>query len=268
MNPSTFMRDSTFISDSTTPKKCRQPMLFAVLVCLAAPVFAQGISLPGVDIQLTDAAGGQDEVATAVKIILGLTVLSLAPAILIAMTSFTRIVIVLSMLRHAFGMQQTPPNTVLVSLALFLTVFSMLPSLQQIQTEAFQPYLEGQIGTEEALDKGLLHFRDFMIRQTREQDLMLMVDISKVERPKTMEEINTFLLVPAFMLSELKSAFQIGFVIFLPFLLIDLVVASILMSMGMLMVPPMMISLPIKVLMFVLIDGWNLVVHSLLNSFS
>jgi flagellar biosynthetic protein FliP len=165
-------------------------------------------------------------------------------------------------------MQQTPPNTVLISLALFLTLFSMMPSLRAIQQEAFQPFMEGRMSDKEALDKGLYHMRDFMIRQTREQDLSLMVEVSASQQPKTMDDVNTLLLIPAFMLSELKSAFQIGFVIFLPFLLIDIVVASILMSMGMLMVPPMMISLPIKILMFVLIDGWNLVVQSLMYSFS
>lgn len=233
----------------------------------ATIALAQDISVPGISIQILDTGGEQLKVASALKILLGLTVLSLAPAILVAMTSFTRIVIVLSMLRHAFGMQQTPPNTIIISLALFLTTFNMLPSLQQIQKEAVQPFLGGQIESKLALERGLAPLKDFMIRQTREEDLMLMVEISKSDRPKTVEDIGTFILVPAFMLSELKSAFQIGFVIFLPFLLIDLVVASILMSMGMLMVPPMMISLPIKVLMFVLIDGWNLVVHSLLNSF-
>lgn len=240
--------------------------ILLILFVISPDAWGQDISLPGVDIAIDEGAGGP-QLATALKIILGLTVLSLAPAILIAMTAFTRIIIVLSMLRHAFGMQQTPPNTVIVSLALFLTLFTMLPSLQAIQSEAFQPLIEGELDTQSALDVGMGHFRDFMIRQTREADLMLMVDISDSERPASMDDIDTALLLPAFMLSELKSAFQIGFVIFLPFLMIDLVVASILMSMGMLMVPPMMISLPIKVLMFVLIDGWNLVVYSLINSF-
>lgn len=236
-------------------------------ICLKATVSAQEIAFPGIDIQLSNSGAERTEVASALKILLGLTVLSLAPGILISMTSFTRIVIVLSMLRHALGMQQTPPNTVIVSLALFLSIFNMLPTIQQVQVDAFQPYLDGRIETREALDKGMSPLRDFMVRQTRKEDLMLMVDISKAERPKTADDIGTFQLVPAFMLSELKSAFQIGFVIFLPFMLIDFVVASILMSMGMMMVPPMMISLPIKILMFVLIDGWNLVVYSLLNSF-
>ena len=241
--------------------------ILLILILISPDILAQEVSLPGVDIAIDDNSDGQ-QLATALKIILGLTVLSLAPAILIAMTAFTRIIIVLSMLRHAFGMQQTPPNTVIVSLALFLTLFTMLPSLQAIQSEAFQPLIEGKLETRSAIDIGMGHFREFMIRQTREADLMLMVDISDSERPGSMDDIDTALLLPAFMLSELKSAFQIGFVIFLPFLMIDLVVASILMSMGMLMVPPMMISLPIKVLMFVLIDGWNLVVYSLINSFS
>ena len=230
--------------------------------------WAQDITLPGIGIQITDDSSEQSKVANAIKILLGLTVLSLAPAILIAMTSFTRIVIVLSMLRHAFGMQQTPPNTVIVSLALFLTTFNMMPALQQMNETALKPYLEGKIETKTALAEGLAPLKDFMVRQTREEDLMLMVEMSNSERPEKISDISTFNLVPAFMLSELKTAFQIGFVIFLPFLLIDFVVASVLMSMGMLMVPPMMISLPIKVLMFVLIDGWNLVVYSLLNSFS
>jgi flagellar biosynthetic protein FliP len=237
-------------------------IFIVVLLCLSckSQAFAQNISFPGIDIEIKDSIDNKAEVATAIKILVGLTILSLAPGIIIATTSFTRIVIVLSMLRHAFGMQQTPPNTVIISLALFLTMFNMLPSFQKIQTEAFQPYMQGRIESQEAMDKGLFHLREFMVRQTRKEDLMLMVEIAKEDRPQTIRDINTFQLIPAFMLSELKSAFQIGFVIFLPFLLIDFVVASVLMSMGMMMVPPMMISLPIKILMFVLIDGWNLVV--------
>jgi flagellar biosynthetic protein FliP len=241
------------------------PMLLFLMPGYAV---AADISLPGISVQFGNNASGNTEVATAVKILLALTILSLAPAILIVTTSFTRIIVVLSMLRHAFGMQATPPNTVLISLALFLTLFSMMPSFRAIQAEAFQPFMDGKISSAEAVDKSLIQMRDFMVRQTREQDLALMVEVSGSEQPKTMEDIDTLLLIPAFMLSELKSAFQIGFVIFLPFLLIDIVVASILMSMGMLMVPPMMISLPIKILMFVLIDGWNLVVQSLMYSFA
>lgn len=228
---------------------------------------AADIHFPGVDINIDNASNGQTEVATAIKIVLALTILSLAPALLIVMTSFTRIIIVLSMLRHAFGMQDTPPNTVLISLALFLTLFTMLPVFNQIDKAAVQPYIKGKITTEQALKKGMSPIREFMLRQTREQDLALMVEVSKSKVPETADDVENVQLLPAFMLSELKTAFQIGFVIFLPFLLIDLVVASILMSMGMLMVPPMMISLPIKILMFVLIDGWSLVAKSVISSF-
>ncbi len=239
------------------------------LVLLQPQAIAEAdVSLPGISIDFSGGEQGELDIAPAIKILLGLTLLSLAPAIIIAMTSFMRIIIVLSMLRHAFGMQQTPPNTVLISLAIFLTIFSMLPSIQMIQSKAIEPYTNNSISTQQAILAGVEPLRDFMIRQTREQDLALIVEISGNEKPKTVSDIDTFMLTPAFMLSELKTAFQIGFVIFLPFVLIDIVVASILMSMGMMMVPPMMISLPIKVLMFVLIDGWNLVVRSLLNSFS
>ena len=260
------MRNRVF--QSKVLPRALQLLLPVILFWLPGLTAAAGVSMPGISINFGSGVAGDAEVATAVKILLALTILSLAPAILIVTTSFTRIVVVLSMLRHAFGMQQTPPNTVLISLALFLTVFSMMPSLRIMQEQAFKPFMEGRISSTQALDKGLVQMRDFMIKQTREQDLVLMVEVSRSQQPKTMEDLDTLLLIPAFMLSELKSAFQIGFVIFLPFLLIDIVVASILMSMGMLMVPPMMISLPIKILMFVLIDGWNLVVQSLMYSFS
>jgi flagellar biosynthetic protein FliP len=231
----------------------------------------EGIELvPGIsfDVNSESSSNSEPELATAIKVLLGLTILSLAPAILVAMTSFTRIIIVLSMLRLALGMQQTPPNTVLVSLAIFLTIFNMMPTFSAIQNQAFQPYQQQKLTINEAVDESMEQLREFMIRQTREEDLLLMVEVAGVERPSEKAEINTLQLIPAFMLSELKSAFQIGFIIFLPFVLIDLIVASVLMSMGMLMVPPMMISLPIKVLMFILIDGWSLVTYSLLNSFN
>lgn len=240
-------------------------LLMAVLG--SASAHAAAVGLPGVEITIGGAAADRGEVATAVKVLIGLTILSLAPAILVVMTAFTRIIIVLAMLRHAMGMQDTPPNTVLVSLALFLTIFTMLPVFNQINDKAFAPYMEGRISYQKAFDGGLAPMRDFMIRQTREQDLGLMLDIAKAPAPGSVDDIKTLHLIPAFMLSELKTAFQIGFVIFLPFLLIDIVVSSILMSMGMLMVPPMMISLPLKVLMFVLIDGWNLVVRAVITSF-
>jgi flagellar biosynthesis protein FliP len=242
-------------------------LLGVTFLGLISPVQAADLQLPGIGIRIEGAGGRSAEVATAIKVLIALTVLSLAPAILVVMTSFTRIIIVLAMLRHAFGMQETPPNTVLISLALFLTLFSMMPVLEQVNEKAFKPYMEGKMNFDKAFDGGLKPLREFMLRQTREQDLMVMLEVSKSEPPDNADDIKTLHLIPAFMLSELKTAFQIGFIIFLPFLLIDIVVSSILMSMGMLMVPPMMISMPLKVLMFVLIDGWNLVVKSLLSSF-
>jgi flagellar biosynthetic protein FliP len=241
--------------------------LFGVLLLAPGFAAAQSVTVPGLEIRIDGAAARPAEVATALKILAVLTVLSLAPAILMVMTAFTRIIVVLVMLRQAIGMQETPPNSVLVSLALFLTLFTMQPVISKIDTEAFQPYLKGTVGFERAAEAALQPMREFMIRQTREQDLMLMLEVSKAEPPEDVDGVRTVHLIPAFMLSELKTAFQIGFVIFLPFLLLDIVVSSILMSMGMLMVPPMMISLPLKLLLFVLIDGWNLIVKALLGSF-
>lgn len=208
------------------------------------------------------------EISSSIKIVVLLTMLSLIPTLLIATTSFLRIIVVLSMLRHAIGMQDTPPNAALVSMAIFLTLFSMQPVWNKINENAWAPFQANKISLDSAVGEGIKPLRDFMIRQTREQDLALMVDLSGVSQPKSIEDIETTKLVPAFMLSELKSAFQIGFMIFLPFLLIDLVVASILTSLGMMMVPPITISLPLKILMFILIDGWNLVIKSLMSSFS
>lgn len=245
----------------------------AVLLLLggmAAGAFAASsnlVSLPGVDVHLVNGTGQPAQISAALKILLGLTVLSLAPALLVSVTSFIRITVVLSMLRHAIGMQETPPNTVLVSLALFLTLFTMSPVVTQVNQQAFQPFMDGKMASGPAFDAALKPLREFMVRQTREQDLQLMVEIAKAPEPKTIDDIATVQLIPAFMLSELRSAFQIGFVIFLPFVLIDLIVSTILMSLGMMMVPPVTISLPLKILMFVLIDGWNLVIRALLGTF-
>ncbi|WP_346837595.1 flagellar type III secretion system pore protein FliP [Microbulbifer sp. SAOS-129_SWC] len=236
-------------------------MLLALLPGLAG---AADISLPGMQIQFDDGAG---DLSRALKILIGLTVLSLAPGILIVMTSFTRIILVLAMLRHALGMQQTPPNMVLVSLALILTVFSMKPVLEEINSEAYVPYTNKEISSKQALERGIQPLRKFMLKQTRDEDLELIYEINKQAVPKSADDVGLSDLVPAFLLSELRTAFQIGFIIFIPFLLVDLVVASMLMSLGMMMVPPMMISLPIKILIFVLIDGWSLVTLSLMNSF-
>lgn len=211
--------------------------------------------------------GNGTAVAPALQIVLLLTVLALLPAIVVAITSFTRTIIVLSMLRHAFGMQDTPPNMVLTSLALFLTLFTMSPVLTEINTRSVQPLMANTVSLQQAVHDGIEPLRRFMIRQTREKDLELMFDVAHVPVPDTIDDVQTVHLVPAFLLSELKTAFQVGFVIFLPFLLLDMVVAGILMSMGMMMVPPTIISLPLKILMFVLIDGWSLVVRALLGSF-
>lgn len=237
--------------------------LLAHAACAAEPL----LSAPGLQVTLGQGTAG-GPLAAPLKVLLGLTVLSLAPAILMSMTSFVRIVVVLSMLRHALGMQETPPNTVLVSLALFLTFFTMAPTLQQVNATAMQPFMAGKLDAEPALQAGVRPLRDFMVRQTREPDLALMVELAKGEQPKTIDDISMVQLVPAFMLSELRSAFQIGFVIFLPFLLIDLIVSSALMALGMMMVPPASIALPLKILMFVLIDGWSLVVRALLGTFA
>ncbi len=239
-------------------------LLFILLALLPGIVAAADVSFPGVDIQFDD--GGAD-LSLALKILLGMTVLSLAPGILIVMTSFTRIILVLAMLRHALGMQQTPPNMVLVSLALILTLFSMKPVIEEINSQAYQPYTNEEIGSEAALDRGVQPLRSFMLRQTREEDLELIYEIMADDPPGKVDDVELSALVPAFLLSELRTAFQIGFIIFIPFLLVDIVVASMLMSLGMMMVPPMMISLPIKILVFVLIDGWSLVTLSLMNSF-
>jgi flagellar biosynthetic protein FliP len=214
-----------------------------------------------------DAGAKGGAVSDALRIVMLLTLLAVLPAILIAMTSFTRTIIVLSMLRHAFGMQDTPPNMVLVSLALFLTLFTMAPAFQAAYDNGIRPMTDNQITLESAATQTIRPLREFMIRQTREKDLALILEIAKVEVPDSIEEVSTIHIIPAFLISELKTAFTIGFVIFLPFLLLDLVVSSILMSMGMLMVPPTIISLPLKVLMFVLIDGWGLIIRALLGSF-
>jgi flagellar biosynthetic protein FliP len=208
-----------------------------------------------------------NDTAQALRIVLGLSVLAVLPALLVCITSFLRIIIVLSMLRQAIGMPETPPNPVLLGLALFFTLFTMAPVLQTLNDQAFQPFMDGRLGMEAAYGKGMAPLREFMVRQTREQDLALMIELSKAKMPHGIEDVGTVQLIPAFMLSELRAAFQIGFVIFLPFLLIDLVVSSVLMALGMMMMPPTTVALPLKVLMFVLVDGWSLVLQALVGSF-
>ncbi|TCP58833.1 flagellar biosynthetic protein FliP [Tumebacillus sp. BK434] len=223
----------------------------------------QSIVIPGIDIGVST-ADDPESVSTSIQIIMMLTVLSLAPSILILMTCFTRIVIVLSFVRNALALQQMPPTQVLIGLALFMTLFVMYPTLQQINDDALQPYLNGTMSQTEALEQAATPLKHFMAKQTREQDLKLFLDFRDQPMPATVEEIPISTLVPAYTISELKTAFTIGFMIFVPFLIIDMVVASVLMSMGMMMLPPVMISMPFKILLFVLVDGWYLVVKSLL----
>jgi len=230
--------------------------------------FAQtAIPIPRIDVGIETAQSPQ-EVVDAFEILAILTVLTLAPSILIMMTSFTRIVIVLSFIRNALSVQQLPPNQVLIGLALFLTLFVMTPIGIQINDNAIQPYIENQITQEEALEEALAPLREFMFRNTRERDMNLFLELSATEQPDALEDIPTHVLVPAFIISELKTGFQIGFLIFLPFIVVDMVVASTLMSMGMMMLPPVMISLPFKILLFVMVDGWNLVIRNIVMGFN
>lgn len=206
-------------------------------------------------------------VSTSVKLVLMLTVLSLAPSILILMTCFTRIIIVLGFVRTALATQQMPPTQVLIGLALFMSFFIMAPTFQEVNKEALTPLFEDEINLEQAYEKASVPFKEFMSEHTRQKDLSLFLEYAQMEQPKTIQDIPLTALVPAFAISEIKTAFQMGFMIFIPFLVIDMIVASVLMSMGMMMLPPVMISLPFKILLFVLIDGWYLVVKSLLQSF-
>ena len=242
-------------------------ILVAVLPLLAFTAVARAqVTLPNVSLGLKSTSNPQEIVST-VKILMMLTVLTLAPAILILTTAFTRIIIVLSFVRQALGTQQMPPNQLLVGLALFLTMFIMAPFFNKINQDALQPFLNGQVSQDEAITKALAPIRVFMFHQTRAQDLQLFVKLAKNGTPKTRAQVPTPVLIPAFVLSELKTAFQMGFIIYLPFLVIDMVAASVLMAMGMMMLPPVVISLPFKIMLFVLVDGWSLLIGSLVKSF-
>ena len=211
--------------------------------------------------------GTDGQTALALRVVMGLTLLAVLPSLLICTTAFLRIIVVLSMLRQAIGMPETPPNPVLIGLALFLTLFTMQPTFQTMSHDAIEPFMQGRIDATAAYQGASKPLREFMIRQTREHDLALMVELSKAPQPRMIEDVGLVQLVPAFILSELRAAFQIGFVIFLPFLLIDLIVSSILMALGMMMMPPVTVSLPLKILMFVLVDGWSLILKALVGSF-
>lgn len=250
----------------------RQRVVFLALLLLVILLLTTGCASDGVNnIDL----GGQSidlnnpqVVGSGLQIMLLLTVLSLAPAVLVMVTAFTRIVIVLSFVRNALAVPQLPPNQVIIGMSLFLTFFVMAPTWNQVNAQALQPYLRGEIDQQAAYDKGIVPVREFLFGQTRERDLALFVELSDLSRPKTRDDIPTYVLIPAFIISELKTAFQMGVIIFVPFLVIDMVVASALMSMGMMMLPPSIISLPFKLLLFVMVDGWHLIIRSLVMSFS
>ncbi len=240
------------------------PMAFLAILAAASQVGAQ--MLPKVSIGI-DQAKSPQEAAVTLQLVFLMTVLALAPSIVVLMTPFTRIVVVMGFLKRALGAQTVPPNQVVVGISLLLTWFVMQPQIKQINETAYQPFLEQQIGHKEALDNAMKPMRAFMLRQCGENELAIMVRVSKTPRPATVDDIPNAVLIPAFAMSEMKTAFMIGFLIYLPFLVIDMVVASILMSLGMMMLPPVMVSLPLKLILFVLVDGWTLVTQGLVTSF-
>ncbi len=235
-----------------------------VIGILPTQLSAQGI--PKLSLTVGESDSPQDFSAT-MKILIGLTVLALVPTILVMVTSFVRIIVVIMMTRRAMGTPQMPPSQVLMGMALILTIFVMAPVFNQVYTDAVKPYIEGEMSKEDAYKTGIEPIRNFMFKQTREQDIELFAKFAKIEKPKTRADLPTYVLIPSFLISELRTAFQISFVIFIPFLVIDMVVASVLMSMGMMMLPPIMVALPFKVLLFVMVDGWYLIIQSLVASF-
>jgi flagellar biosynthetic protein FliP len=245
---------------------CKLPLVLLILGASSLALAQSNVTVPSVNFSMKSTNNPQ-EIVSSIQILIMLTILTLAPAILILMTSFTRLIIVFSFLRQALGTQQMPPNQLLVGMSLFLTFFIMQPVFEKINTEALQPYVNGQMKQELAIEKALVPLRKFMFSQTRGSDLELFLRLSKVNNPKTRADVPTTVLIPAFVISELKTAFQIGFIIYLPFLVIDMIVASVLMALGMMMLPPVVISLPFKIMIFVLVDGWSLIVGSMVKSF-
>ena len=237
--------------------------LSILLLAFVSILGAEAVTIPTMNFALS-APDTPEQLVSSLNVIVALTILFLAPSMILVMTTFTRFVIVFGFLRQALGTQQVPPTQLLVMLAMILTFFVMEPVGQKAYDNGIKPYIEEKIGYEEAFDKTALPFKNFMIRNTREKDLALFFRIRKMENPETIADVPLSVIIPAFVISELKTAFEIGFLLFLPFLVIDMVVASILMSMGMMMLPPVMISLPFKILVFVLIDGWNLIVGNLI----
>ncbi|MDP4087916.1 MAG: flagellar type III secretion system pore protein FliP [Bacillota bacterium] len=243
--------------------------LIILLFAISSTVFAatDTIPVPKVNISLDGSSSPKDYVND-IKILILLTILTLLPSIVIMMTSFTRIIVTFSFLKSALGAQQSIPNQILVGLAIFLTIFIMAPTYNKINENAIKPYLDNKITQEQAMEEGAKPLREFMLKQTRQKDLKLFVDASNVQGDITKDNVPLYVVIPAFAISELKTAFQIGFLLYLPFLVIDIVVSSVLMSMGMFMLPPVMVSLPFKLLLFVMVDGWNLLIKALITSFS
>lgn len=237
-----------------------------VLLLLLLPGFVWAQGLPSVTVSM-DGATDPGKISTTLQLLLMITILSIAPAILVTMTSFTRFVIVFSLLRQAMGVQNIPPNQVIIGLALFMSFVVMSPTLSEINETALQPYLKNEILQKDALKAAAKPLRTFMVKHTREKDMALFINMTDKEKPNSLEDVSTATLIPSFVISELKTAFQIGFMIYIPFLVIDIVVASILLAMGMMVLPPVIISLPFKLMLFVLVDGWNLIVGSLVRSF-
>lgn len=248
-------------------KAARTLLPSLLLLFPLAALAQQAPSVPSLSLSLSSAQAEPQKVAVALEVMALLTVLSLAPAIVLTVTSFTRIIIVFHFLRQAMGIQQMPPNQVLASLAIFMTVVIMMPTGRTINETALQPYLKEEIGYDVAIERAQEPLRTFLFKHTREKDLSVFFSITGLERPRNKDEVPTMVLIPAYLISELKTGFQIGFLIYIPFLILDMVVASILLSMGMMMLPPVMVSLPFKVLLFVMVDGWNLIIGSLVNSF-
>lgn len=240
-------------------------MIAISFLLFATETYAQ-VSIPNISLNVGQSNSPED-LTKGLQILIGLSVITLAPSLLIMMTAFTRIVIVLSLVKQAVGTPTLPPSQVIVGLSLILTFFVMAPTFDKINTTALQPYTKGEINQSEALTKGMEPLRTFMFKQTSENDLALFIKMAKVKQPKVLADVPTYVLVPSFIISELKKAFQIGFIIFLPFLIIDVVVASILISMGMLFLPPVTISLPFKIVLFVVIDGWHLITKALVTGF-
>ncbi len=244
-------------------------VLFSVILAVTSVVFASDEilgTLPNIDISIGGGDGTQATSST-LQVLLLLAIITLAPSLIILLTSFTRIIITLHFLRTALGTQQMPPNQVMIGLALFLTIFIMSPTISKISEEAFKPYSEGQISQEEFIDKSMEPIREFMFKQVENKDLKLFADISGTQSYETKEEIPNSVLIPAFILGEITKGFKIGFILYIPFIAIDMVVASTLMAMGMMMLPPALISAPFKILLFVLVDGWNLVIGNLMKTF-